>query len=620
MTSKIFRYKFLYLLGGIVFFLSCGNEDQNGISGKDNEGNEELNENYLFLQQQGLNSISVQSDEDTYTFLLTVKRSGNTQKKVNAQLIPWEEEEIEAYNRKEGFSYAILPKNLYTAPREICLEAGKIETTLSISFNPVEVFAELKKTQAEYIIPLKLKSSDIAVKETQCNLLLSIYLDAPVVRFGTFEKTLYVQESTAELPITAILDYKVDGKAVASPWKFSAKLIIPDNASELVTTYNQAHNVNYELLPQESYHLPQEFHYNIGDTEATTIVEITGEQMEMKHYLLPLQLSEPSAKEVMSNSKVIYCFISRSYNNPVISVSVPDPTAIRAEDGYFYLYGTEDIYNMPVYRSRNMVNWEYMGTAFTKETRPNWREGHSLWAPEIRYFDGHYVLYYSFAKWGDEWDSNVGVAVADNPLGPFHDKGALILAKEMLQNSIDPFYYEADGKKYMFWGSFSGINATELTEDGLAVKRDADGKPVLNKRICGNRFEATNIYKRGEYYYLFASIGTCCNGANSTYTTVVGRSKEILGPYLDKTGGDMLFDHYEVVVEGNSVWAGPGHNSILQIDDSGTEWLLYHGYKKAQANEGRVVLLDRLQWTEDGWPYVKGKAPSVTDFMPVIKK
>ena len=56
-------------------------------------------------------------------------------------------------------------------------------------------------------------------------------------------------------------------------------------------------------------------------------------------------------------------------------------------------------------------------------------------------------------------------------------------------------------------------------------------------------------YKRGEYYYLFASIGTCCNGATSTYQTVVGRSKNVLGPYLDKTGRDMLYDYCEIIME-----------------------------------------------------------------------
>lgn len=267
------------------------------------------------------------------------------------------------------------------------------------------------------------------------------------------------------------------------------------------------------------------------------------------------------------------------------------------------------------------MNWEYKGTAFTDATRPTWGGDHNIWAPEIRYFNNHYVLYYSWAIWGDEWRSNVGVAVSDSPLGPFIDKGCLIDSKVIgVQNSIDQFFYEDNGKKYMFWGSFRGIYATELTDNGLEIKKKTDGTPVLKKRICGNRFEGTNIYKRGEYYYLFASIGTCCNGATSTYQTVVGRSKNVLGPYLDKTGRDMLYDYCEIIMSGNETWAGPGHNSILIQDDVGTDWIIYHGYKKKEAENGRYVLMDKLIWSNDGWPSVKSNAPSILEVAPYFQK
>lgn len=60
----------------------------------------------------------------------------------------------------------------------------------------------------------------------------------------------------------------------------------------------------------------------------------------------------------------------KTYTNPVIMQTTPDPTVIRAEDGFFYLYGTEDTYNVPIYRSRNLVDWTFVGTAFTDATRP----------------------------------------------------------------------------------------------------------------------------------------------------------------------------------------------------------------------------------------------------------
>ena len=311
------------------------------------------------------------------------------------------------------------------------------------------------------------------------------------------------------------------------------------------------------------------------------------------------------------------------YRNPIIGKSIPDPTAIRVKDGTFYLYGTEDTRNIPVYKSEDMVNWTFVGTAFSDDTRPSWDGNHSLWAPEIRYIDGKYVLYYSWARWGVEWESNVGVAVSASPEGPFTDLGCLVDANAediMVQNSIDQFHFQDKGKHYLFWGSFHGIYVTELEKDGLSIKRKADGTPALKKQVCGSAFEAVNIYKKGKYYYLLASVGTCCEGAASTYKTVVGRSTNVLGPYVDRNGKGMMDNAYETVVQGNSKWAGTGHNSIILKDDASQEWIIYHGYLRDQADKGRVVLMDKLLWSEDGWPYVEGYAPSVLSEKPVRNK
>ena len=101
---------------------------------------------------------------------------------------------------------------------------------------------------------------------------------------------------------------------------------------------------------------------------------------------------------------------------------------------------------------------------------------------------------------------------------------------------------------------------------------------------------------------------------------LVGRSKNVLGPYLDKTGRDMLYDYCEIIMSGNETWAGPGHNSILIQDDVGTDWIIYHGYKKKEAENGRYVLMDKLIWSNDGWPSVKSNAPSILEVAPYFQK
>lgn len=306
------------------------------------------------------------------------------------------------------------------------------------------------------------------------------------------------------------------------------------------------------------------------------------------------------------------------YSNPVIRVSVPDPTAIRSQDGKFYLYGTEDIRNIPVFRSDDLVNWKQVGTAFTDETRPKDVDGASLWAPEIRYIKGKYVLFYSLAIWGQEWVSSIGYAVSDNPEGPFISKGIVFNSYDVnVKNSIDQFFYEEDGNYYMLWGSFRGIYLVQLNvTDDLVIT------PQISTmvQVAGTAFEGVNIWKRDGYYYLFASIGSCCEGANSTYSTVVGRSKSLTGPYMSKDGGYMLENAYTVVLSKNSAFVGVGHNSILQKDDEENTWMLYHGYQVNKVDDGRLVLLDRVLWDNEGWPYVEGEGASLKSSYPVINK
>lgn len=88
------------------------------------------------------------------------------------------------------------------------------------------------------------------------------------------------------------------------------------------------------------------------------------------------------------------------YTNPVVNKSLPDPTVIKARDGCFYLFATEDIRNTPIHKSKDLVNWEYAGTAFTNETRPDFEPEGGLWAPDINYINGQYVLFYSMSVWG----------------------------------------------------------------------------------------------------------------------------------------------------------------------------------------------------------------------------
>lgn len=611
---------FIYLLIGMFLFESCGSD-----GGKDElAGNgDNMTNQYLLLKQTGMNKITVSGNEKECSFILTVKRlGGKINTELPAKLEVWSEEEMAAYNNKQKVSYALLPTSLYSCtPKDIVFSQSTAQMDIEIKFDPSRIFSELKKTKAQYVIALKLKSDVVKVKESESDILLSLFIDYPKVSFDSSNANqVSVNKEYTSVKVKTCLSSQLNDESINSWCDFSCNFNLPDNAEELVIAYNKLNKTDYQLLPQNSYHLGDEIQYNMGDSQVEGMISIYREKLDVKYYLLPLQLVGTGNDNVMYDDAIHYMVIARSYNNPVIDQSAADPTVIFANDGYFYLYATGG--NVPVYRSKDLVEWKYIGSAFTAQTRPNWEpmKGRAIWAPEIRFIKGQYVLYYSWAIWGQQDECHIGVATADSPEGPFTDHGCLINGKEIgVRNSIDQFYIEEDGKKYMFWGSFNGIYVTELTEDGLAVKRNMDGNPLLLKKVCGSKFEATCIYKKGNYYYLFASVGSCCDGLNSTYRTVVGRSKDLLGPYLDDKGGDMLQNNFKLVVNKNNVWVGPGHNSILIKDDEGTEWMLYHSYRVDNITKGRVVLLDRLQWDDKGWPYIKGIEPSISDLVPVFK-
>ena len=300
---------------------------------------------------------------------------------------------------------------------------------------------------------------------------------------------------------------------------------------------------------------------------------------------------------------------------PVIDMSAPDPTVIRAEDGTFYLYATEDMRNVPIFHSANLVDWKLVGTAFTDNSRPKWLPKGGIWAPDIQRVGGKYHLYYAKSVWGGEWDAGIGVAVSNSPAGPFVDRGCMFTSKQIgIQNCIDPFYIEDGGEKYLFFGSFHGIYGVELTADGLHVKQGA--KP---REVAGTFMEATYIRRRGGYYYLFGSTGTCCEGARSTYRITIGRSKSLFGPYVDKAGQRLLDNHYNILLDKDDSVLGPGHNAGLITDDAGNDYMFYHGFKASDPDAGRAVWLSRIVWA-DGWPSVMMEKDSQkNETVPVIK-
>jgi arabinan endo-1,5-alpha-L-arabinosidase len=164
-------------------------------------------------------------------------------------------------------------------------------------------------------------------------------------------------------------------------------------------------------------------------------------------------------------------------------------------------------------------------------------------------------------------------------------------------DSIDPSLLldPTSGKLWLSYGTYFGyIRLVEL--DPKTGKR-VEGNKALNIAIdC----EASDLIYRDGWYYLLGTHGTCCDGPNSTYNIVVGRSRKVTGPYLDNIGRDMLKGGGKMVVAAGDRLIGPGHFGRIVLSD-GVEKMSCH-YEADLDQSARSVLGIRPLLWKNGWP------------------
>jgi arabinan endo-1,5-alpha-L-arabinosidase len=317
-----------------------------------------------------------------------------------------------------------------------------------------------------------------------------------------------------------------------------------------------------------------------------------------------------------------------TYVNPVSAPAADtfaDPAVIRGGDGAWYAFGTSDPLKagetdhrlIPILRSDDLVNWTYVGDAFSAANRPAWATpAAGLWAPDIRRIGGRYVLYYTVTDTtlnpGD--DSAIGVATARTPLGPWTDSGGPIVGPRPAPNggflwTFDPAHLvDAEGRQWLYYGSyFGGIFAVPLTADGLRTA----GTPT--QVTIDNRYEGAYVIRRAGWYYLFGSAANCCAGPTTGYSVFAGRSRSPAGPFVDRAGVSLLTSRVggtPVIQPNGNRWIGTGHNAVV-TDLAGQDWFVYHAIDRNVPflNEPyginrRPMLIDRLDWNH-GWPTVR---------------
>ena len=309
-----------------------------------------------------------------------------------------------------------------------------------------------------------------------------------------------------------------------------------------------------------------------------------------------------------------------------------DPSIIQGRDGYWYAYATSDplvaggpFGLMHMARTKDFGSWEYLGTVFTDATKPAWAApGSFFWAPDIRYFGGRYVMYFTVTDTlaNPGGDPGIGVATAPTPAGPWTATDAPVVAPKPDGNggyfgTIDPaMLTAADGKRYLHTGGFyGGISVTELSPDGL----HSVGTPT--QVTVGDRYEGSYVVYRDGWYYLMGSSMNCCAGPTTGYSVFAGRSRSPRGPFVDAAGASLNESRVggtTVITQNGNKWIGPGHHAFI-TDAAGQDHIVYHAIDGGTpwltdtfGINRRPMLIDNIDWI-DGWPRTRaGLGPSDT--------
>jgi len=308
-------------------------------------------------------------------------------------------------------------------------------------------------------------------------------------------------------------------------------------------------------------------------------------------------------------------------------ISVHDPVMIK-QDSIYYIFCTGQ--GIAMWSSTDMVHWKREKPVF--EQAPRWSgevvpgfKNH-IWAPDISYYNGQYYLYYAISAFGKN-TSAIGVATnttlhTGDTAYKWVDHGLVIrsIPGTTNWNAIDPnLIVDKQGNAYLAFGSFwGGLKIVKLTKDRLHTDEPLNNLLTIASRVRGassnnpaaiegnpadaggNAIEAPFIFRKGKYFYLFASIDYCCKGPRSTYKMIVGRSENVTGPYLDKDGIPMEKGGGTLLLQGDSDWYGVGHNAVCTFNKQ--DYLIFHGYDAHDRGISKLRI-EKLNWVK-GWPEV----------------
>jgi len=286
-------------------------------------------------------------------------------------------------------------------------------------------------------------------------------------------------------------------------------------------------------------------------------------------------------------------------------IGVHDPSMIW-DGAKYYLFATGG--TLGIRSSPDMLSWTSTGNIF--KSIPGWigtalgQAPADLWAPDISYFAGVFHVYYAGSSFGSN-QSVIGLATSP-ALAPsdsayrWTDQGMVVQSmKSDNFNAIDPnLAFDRACQPWLAFGSFwSGIKLRKIDPASGKLATDDTTTYSLASRN-GGAIEAASIVSHNGYYYLFVSFDACCKGTSSTYRTMVGRAQKITGPYVDKTGKDMMTGAAEQLLATSGRYIGPGGGTAWT--DGSTYLYVFH-YYDGMDNGVSKLQVRPIEFGTDDW-------------------
>ncbi len=302
-----------------------------------------------------------------------------------------------------------------------------------------------------------------------------------------------------------------------------------------------------------------------------------------------------------------------SYPNPVGlsgDITVRDPSMIKTSNGTYYVFSTSiatPYKGLEMRSSTDRIHFSNAGFVF--KTLPSWTNAYdgntgNFWAPDISYHNGKYWLYYAVSTFGSE-HSAIGLATSTTAApGSWADQGIVFTSDSSSGfNAIDPaLVIDGSGQYWLSLGSFwDGIHLIQIDPTtGKQLGSNHTFYHLAERLITSHGIEASYIYPHGGYYYLFASVDTCCD-ANATYHIIVGRATNITGPYIDEGDINMLQGGGTIVLSTHNNITGPGGESVMHDGDND---LIDYQYHDANNGGSPTFGISLLGWDAQGFPYI----------------